>query len=129
MTFDPDWVVAPGGTLAESLVQWGLSVRMGARLLDMHEFQLEAILAGKDPITHSIALRLQALFGTSAEFWMNLERNYRDGLAQGKHDATNDDRELPTPTERDRLHRGGGGSRFDNNDDPAGSGDGPGASR
>lgn len=43
------------------------------------------ILAGKRGITADTALRLARYFGTSAEFWMNLQIAYELRLARHQH--------------------------------------------
>jgi plasmid maintenance system antidote protein VapI len=48
---------------------------------------IEGVLRG-DPMADETAVALGAGFGISADFWRNLEADYRDGLAKGRHDAS-----------------------------------------
>ena len=47
-----------------------------ARLLGIGRRTLYDLLEEKQPVTAQMALRLGKLFGNSAEFWLNLQRNY-----------------------------------------------------
>jgi HTH-type transcriptional regulator / antitoxin HigA len=81
--FDPDWVVAPGETLAEWFESIGLPKSV-ARQYGIPDEQLEKILAGEEPIDEALAQRLCNLTFVGAPFWLNMEHNYRVGLAAGK---------------------------------------------
>lgn len=84
MAFDPDWVVKPGETLQEMLDEYNLSPRIAAVSCGLTERDLQNVLDGKR-ITKRIAAGLARLPVTpSAQFWLNLEHNYRKGLAAGK---------------------------------------------
>lgn len=66
--------VTPGEVLAEEFLKpMGLSARALARAIDVPPNRVTAILAGERAVTADTALRLAAHFGTSAEFWMNLQ--------------------------------------------------------
>jgi len=66
--------VSPGEVLREEfLVPMGLSARALARAIDVPPNRITAILAGERTVTADTALKLAAHFGTSAEFWMNLQ--------------------------------------------------------
>jgi antitoxin HigA-1 len=55
-----------------------------ARKLDVPTNRVTAILNGQRAITGDTALRLAHFFGTSAEFWLNLQSLYELRVAQ-KH--------------------------------------------
>src|SRR5262245_27598836 len=81
-TFEPNYAVPPGETLAETLETLGmtqaeLAERMGRPLKTINE-----IVAGKAAITSDTALQLEKVLGVSASFWTNHERIYRDTLAR-----------------------------------------------
>jgi addiction module HigA family antidote len=81
-TFEPNFAVPPGETLAETLETLGmtqaeLAERMGRPLKTINE-----IVAGKAAITSDTALQLEKVVGVPASFWTNLERIYRDSLAR-----------------------------------------------
>lgn len=81
--FSPDWVVHPGDILAEEMEERQLSKPAAALGLGMSEADLDKLLAGELVLTDAISEGLSALFGTSAQFWKNLECRYREGLARG----------------------------------------------
>jgi len=55
-----------------------------ARQLDVPTNRITQILNGRRAITGDTALRLAHFFGTSAEFWINLQSLYELRLAQRK---------------------------------------------
>ncbi len=81
-TFEPNFAIPPGETLAETLDTLGmtqaeLAERMGRPLKTINE-----IVAGKAMITSDTALQLEKVLGVPASFWSNRERMYRDALAR-----------------------------------------------
>jgi antitoxin HigA-1 len=66
--------VAPGEVLREEfMTPLGLSARALARDMAVPANRITAILRGTRAITAETALLLGRRFGTSAEFWMNLQ--------------------------------------------------------
>lgn len=66
--------VTPGDVLHEEfMVPLGLSARALARELDVPHDRITEIINGCRGITAPTALLLSDRFGTSAEFWMNLQ--------------------------------------------------------
>ena len=66
--------VTPGDVLrAEFMEPLGLSARALARELGVPPNRITAIINGERIITAETAIRLGSRFGTSAEFWMNLQ--------------------------------------------------------
>jgi len=64
----------PGEILAEEfLAPLGLSAHALAMALHVPATRIGAILKGERSVTADTALRLARFFGTSAEFWMNLQ--------------------------------------------------------
>ena len=55
-----------------------------ARKLDVPTNRITGILNGQRAITGDTALRLSHFFGTSAEFWLNLQSLYELRVAQKK---------------------------------------------
>jgi addiction module HigA family antidote len=55
-----------------------------ARKLDVPTNRVTGILNGRRAVTGDTALRLAHFFGTSAEFWLNLQSLYELRLAQNK---------------------------------------------
>ena len=76
--------IHPGEHLAEELNELGMSAAELARKLDVPTNRITGILNGQRAITGDTALRLGHFFGTSAEFWLNLQSLYELRLAQKK---------------------------------------------
>jgi addiction module HigA family antidote len=76
--------IHPGEHLAEELRELDLSAAELARRLDVPTNRVTQILNGRRAITGDTALRLAHFFGTSPEFWLNLQSLYEIRLAQQK---------------------------------------------
>jgi addiction module HigA family antidote len=76
--------IHPGEHLAEELKELQMSAAELARVLDVPTNRITGILHGQRAITGATALRLAHFFGTSAEFWLNLQSLYDLRLAQQK---------------------------------------------
>jgi addiction module HigA family antidote len=76
--------IHPGKHLAEELKELGMSAAELARKLDVPASRMTGILNGQRAITGDTALRLAHFFGTSAEFWLNLQSLYELRVAQKK---------------------------------------------
>ena len=74
--------IHPGEHLAEELQALQMSAAELARKLDVPTNRVTQILNGTRSITGDTALRLAHFFGTSAEFWLNLQSLYELRLAQ-----------------------------------------------
>jgi len=81
-------VIHPGKHLAEELKELGISAAGLARKLGVPTNRITAILNGQRSITGDTALRLAHFFGTSAEFWLNLQSLYDLRVAQKKAGAS-----------------------------------------
>lgn len=68
--------IHPGEILADELNELGLSAAQLARLIEVPANRISQIIAGKRNITADTALRLGRYFGTSPDFWMNLQKTY-----------------------------------------------------
>lgn len=67
----------PGEILKEEfLIPFGVSARQLALAIDIPANRLTEIIRGNRGITADTALRLSRIFGTTAEFWMNLQMGY-----------------------------------------------------
>ena len=76
--------IHPGEHLAEELKELGMSAAELARKLHVPTNRITGILNGQRAITGDTALRLSHFFGTSAEFWLNLQSLYELRVAQRK---------------------------------------------
>jgi antitoxin HigA-1 len=65
----------PGEHLREDfLPEYGLTAGALARAMHLRDrTRVERLVRGKQPVTPDTALRLGRVFGTSPEFWMNLQ--------------------------------------------------------
>lgn len=77
-------IIHPGEHLAEELNALDMSASELARKLDVPTNRVTQILNGTRSITGDTALRLAHFFGTSAQFWLNLQSLYDLRLAQEK---------------------------------------------
>jgi addiction module HigA family antidote len=75
----------PGETVKEDyLVPLGMSVNQLAKALGIGTARLNEIVRGRRGVTADTALRLARYFGTSAEFWLNLQTLYDLRIAESK---------------------------------------------
>ena len=80
----PITAIHPGEHLAEELEALGMSAAALARQLKVPTNRITGILNGQRAITGDTALRLGHFFGTSPEFWLNLQSLYELRLAEKK---------------------------------------------
>jgi antitoxin HigA-1 len=80
--------IHPGEHLAEELKELNMSAAALARQLHVPTNRITQILNGQRDITADTALRLAHFFGTSAEFWINLQSIHDLRLAQQKAGKT-----------------------------------------
>jgi addiction module HigA family antidote len=80
--------IHPGEHLAEQLEELGMSAAELARQLKVPTNRITAILNGQRGVTGDTALRLGHFFGTSAEFWMNLQKLYELRIAEREKGKT-----------------------------------------
>lgn len=76
--------IHPGEHLAEELTELAMSAAELARKLNVPTNRITGILNGQRAITGDTALRLAHFFGTSAEFWLNLQSLYDLRIAEKK---------------------------------------------
>lgn len=76
--------IHPGEHLAEELAALGMSAAALAREIRVPTNRITGIINGERAITGDTALRLGHFFGTSPEFWLNLQSLYELRLAQEK---------------------------------------------
>src|SRR3979411_725537 len=93
--------IHPGEHLAEELGELGMSAAELARQLGVPTNRITEILNRRRSITGDTALRLAHFFGTSAEFWLNLQSLYELRVAEVK--AGKAIKKLPTLKHRKRA--------------------------
>jgi addiction module HigA family antidote len=74
--------IHPGEHLAEELKELGISAAALARQIDVPVNRITGIINGQRGITADTALRLGHWFGTSPDFWLNLQKLYELRSAQ-----------------------------------------------
>jgi addiction module HigA family antidote len=94
--------IHPGEHLAEELKELGMSAAELARQLDVPTNRVTEILNRRRSMTGDTALRLAHFFGTTAEFWLNLQSLFELRVAQKK--AGKSIRGLPTLKHLERAH-------------------------
>lgn len=76
--------IHPGEILRDELEEINMTANALAGRLDVPANRISAILNEKRGITADTALRLARFFGTTPEFWLNLQTTYELRLAQEK---------------------------------------------
>jgi addiction module HigA family antidote len=76
--------IHPGEHLSEELQTLGMSAAELARNLDVPTNRITQILNGQRAVTGDTALRLAHFFGTTPQFWLNLQSLYELRVAQQK---------------------------------------------
>jgi addiction module HigA family antidote len=94
--------IHPGEHLAEELDALRMSAAGLARRLNVPTNRATEILNRQRAITGDTALRLAHFFGTSAEFWLNLQSLYDLRLAEAKTGKAI--RKLPTLKHLEETH-------------------------
>lgn len=89
----------PGEVLKEEfLVPLGLSANRLAQAIGVPANRVTAILHGTRNITPDTALRLARFFGTTPEFWMNLQASH--DLSKAKAELADDIKRAVRPMKR-----------------------------
>lgn len=94
--------IHPGEVLAEDLEALDMTAAELARRLQVPTNRITEILNGQRAITGDTALRLAHFFGTSAQFWLNLQTLCELRLAEQK--VGKSIKILPTLRRREHAH-------------------------
>jgi addiction module HigA family antidote len=76
--------IHPGEHLAEELRELGITAAELSRQIDVPVNRITGIIHGQRGITADTALRLGHWFGTTPQFWMNLQQLYELRLAESE---------------------------------------------
>ena len=76
--------IHPGEPIADEVKELHMSAAELSRQLKVPTNRITGILNGQRAITADTALRLAHFFGTSAQFWLNLQALYELRLAERK---------------------------------------------
>jgi len=94
--------IHPGEILAEELEELGVSPTELSRQIRVPANRISQIINGKRAVTGDTALRLAHWFGTSPQFWMNLQTLYDVRLAEQQAGA--EINSLPTKSAKSKAH-------------------------
>ena len=95
--------IHPGEQLAEELKALGMSAAELASQMQVPTNRVTGVLNGQRALTGDTALRLGHFFGTSPEFWLNLQSLYELRLAEERVGKTI--KNLPTLKRRKGRRR------------------------
>ena len=76
--------IHPGEHLAEEFAELAISAAELARQIEVPINRVTEIMNGERGVTADTALRLGHWFGTSAEYWLNLQKLYELRLARNE---------------------------------------------
>lgn len=77
----------PGEHIQEELDALGMSAEVLAARLGVSREHVGAVLDGRESVTAEFAMRLGHFFGTSAQFWLNLQVLFDLEVATQQHGA------------------------------------------
>lgn len=80
--FEPDYAVAPGRTLLETIETLGIDQNELAERTGLTPKTVNLIIKGKAPLTQQTAMLLERVTSVPARIWNNLECNFREQLAR-----------------------------------------------
>lgn len=79
-------LTTPGEVLKEDFLDaMGVTAYELAKSIDVDPMRISRIINGTRKITADTAIRLSRFFGTSAEYWINLQSLYDLDVAKEKH--------------------------------------------
>lgn len=82
--FSPDWVIPPGATIAELLVERSWSQTEFASRLGYTKKHVNLLIQGKVSLSEDAAIKLERVLGSTVTFWLNREASYREALARSE---------------------------------------------
>ena len=80
--YEPDYAVAPGRTLEETINNLGIDQRELASRTGLSAKHVNQIIKGTAPLTQETAIRLERVTGVPARMWNNLEAQYREQIVR-----------------------------------------------
>lgn len=75
-----DWISPPGDTIADLLEEKGWALEDLANRMDYHPDMVLDLLEGRLPIDYSLAVQLGHFLGSTVDFWLLREAQYRAEL-------------------------------------------------
>lgn len=81
-TFNPDWASPPGDTIADTINERGWTQVQLAERLGISKKHLNRLIRGKVGLTDEMAFRLATVLGSTEQFWLRREAQYRQQIAR-----------------------------------------------
>jgi plasmid maintenance system antidote protein VapI len=81
-SFSPQWASAPGDTIKDMLDQRGLTISAFAQQLACTYDDALALLSGRMALTPFLAQQLSRAVGSSVDFWLTRESQFREDTAR-----------------------------------------------
>lgn len=81
-SYEPDYAIAPGETLLETIDELGMSQKELALRTGLTAQSINRIIRGTQPITFETSNKLELATGVPARMWNNLESQYREQLSK-----------------------------------------------
>lgn len=78
----------PGEIITETLDELNIGIREFSRALHVAPSTAQRLVSGHSAVSPEMALKLSAVLGSSAKFWLNLQDNYSLWVAQKEVDTS-----------------------------------------
>ena len=82
VSFTPQWVSPPGDTIVDAIEERDWTQAQLAERLGYTEKHVSLLINAKVPITEESAQKLSRVIGSTPEFWLRREAQYRAQLVQ-----------------------------------------------
>ena len=82
MSYSPNIAIHPGRMISKAIEREGMTQKSLCIRTGITEKHLSQIINGEASITVETALLLENALGSSASFWINLEKNYQETKAR-----------------------------------------------
>lgn len=86
-TFRPNWTSAPGDTIMDILNEKNMTIEVFAKQMGNSPEFVEKLIAGNNEITEETSKKLADLLGSSVDFWLRREFQYREDQVRLKQVA------------------------------------------
>ncbi|WMR31051.1 ImmA/IrrE family metallo-endopeptidase [Metapseudomonas otitidis] len=91
--FQANWVSPPGETILDILCDREISKQYFAEQIGLDINCAESLLVGDLEITESLAFQLSEVLGPDMDFWINRERQYREGVSKIYRELNSNERD------------------------------------
>jgi len=88
--FAPDWVSPPGDTILDLIEERGWTQAELAERLGYSAKHVSQLVNGKASLTPDAAIRLTRVLGSSIDFWLVREAQYRARISAGRRNREMD---------------------------------------